>query len=111
MVARRCLDCGVIHRNPSRCDRCESAANIRRGSSTQRGYGSDWRALRRRVLDAWTASYGAVCPGWNRPSHAAERLTVDHVQPKAKGGTNDLSNLSVLCTSCNSAKRDTLRYQ
>lgn len=31
-------------------------------------------------------------------------LEVDHVYPKALGGSNDLSNLQALCSDCNSAK-------
>ena len=33
-------------------------------------------------------------------------LTIDHVIPLSKGGTDDLSNLSFLCRSHNSAKGD-----
>lgn len=33
-----------------------------------------------------------------------ERLTIDHVVPIALGGDNDLSNLQVLCLSCNTRK-------
>lgn len=32
------------------------------------------------------------------------RLTVDHKIPLARGGTNDLENLQLLCWSCNSRK-------
>ncbi|MBC2768576.1 HNH endonuclease [Pusillimonas sp. 7-48] len=31
-------------------------------------------------------------------------LSIDHIVPKAKGGTNDRSNLRVLCTTCNTRK-------
>jgi hypothetical protein len=33
-----------------------------------------------------------------------QNLTVDHVVPRAKGGTDDPSNLQTLCGSCNSSK-------
>jgi len=35
-------------------------------------------------------------------------LSMDHMHPKSKGGTDDLSNLWTLCSSCNSFKRDRL---
>ena len=35
-----------------------------------------------------------------------ENLTVDHILPLSKGGTDDLDNLRLLCRSCNSKKGD-----
>jgi 5-methylcytosine-specific restriction endonuclease McrA len=31
-------------------------------------------------------------------------LTIDHIIARARGGSNDLDNLQVLCRSCNSSK-------
>lgn len=35
--------------------------------------------------------------------HACE---VDHMTPKSRGGTDDLSNLALVCKSCNAMKKD-----
>ncbi len=50
----------------------------------------------RRILDF----YGHTCPGCG----SSERLTVDHVVPLSKGGSNAADNLQPLCVRCNAAK-------
>ena len=45
---------------------------------------------------------GLFCQHWG----ATADLAIDHVKPLARGGTNDLANLQILCKSCNSRKRD-----
>lgn len=53
-------------------------------------------AVRREVLSAGEcAACGAI-----------EQLTVDHIQPLAKGGSNTRENLQCLCWPCNHKKRD-----
>lgn len=37
---------------------------------------------------------------------STEKLAVDHVVPMARGGSDDPSNLQILCKRCNSSKRD-----
>jgi 5-methylcytosine-specific restriction protein A len=108
MPAKFCLDCRELTRNGSRCKRCQQKLlkNIdnRRGTTTQRGYGSTWRKTAATAVASHRQQYGDVCPGWNRPAHPATDLTGDHRIPKAAGGTDEPSNVQVLCRSCNSAK-------
>lgn len=41
-----------------------------------------------------------------RECGSEEELTIDHIIPKAAGGTNAQKNLQVLCSPCNNAKAD-----
>ena len=40
-------------------------------------------------------------------SHDEVPLDVDHIVPRNKNGSNDVTNLQVLCRTCNAQKRDT----
>lgn len=96
-LCRPCLDCGSVAPTGSRCPRCRSRWEASRGTSTQRGYGSTWRRTSQRVI----ARDGGVC------AYCGDVATTsDHVVPKSKGGTDDLSNLVAACRPCNSRKKD-----
>lgn len=58
-------------------------------------------ALRQRILerDNFTCQQCGA-------THEDALLEIDHVHPRAKGGTNDPSNLQVLCQTCNARKGD-----
>ncbi|HLF76430.1 MAG TPA: DNA methyltransferase [Dehalococcoidia bacterium] len=63
-----------------------------RGSSTQQGYGSGWRRLRKQVLRE-----EPNCRRCGAPS-----TDVDHIVPRRQGGSDDRANLQGLCHSCHS---------
>ncbi len=66
------------------------------GSATRRGYGADWRKVRRAVLER----DGFVCHWCFAPAN-----TVDHVRPLAMAGARlDPANLVAACRSCNSRR-------
>ena len=69
-------------------------------SRHERGYGNAWDKLRKLVLQRDKH----LC----QPCLAKRRVTpatqVDHITPKAKGGTDDLDNLQGICGPCHEAK-------
>lgn len=108
MIRRPCLICSALTTNPSRCDthqrEAQAARERARGSAAARGYGQAWRNARAAVLAQHRALYGDMCPGYQRAPHPSSDLTVDHITPKAAGGSDDSTNLAVLCRSCNASK-------
>lgn len=70
--------------------------------STTDRYGSDWQRLREQVIAREPWCHNPQC--MHEVGTPPNPLTVDHVVPLARGGTNDLANLQVLCKRCNSAK-------
>lgn len=64
-------------------------------SAAARGYGSEWTKLRAIVL-----AEEPTC----RNCQAAPSQHADHIVPKAKGGSDDRSNLQGLCALCHYRK-------
>lgn len=70
-----------------------------RGTATERGYGAPWRTMRQAVLNETPMC--AECLRCGRPVPATQ---VDHIIPKARGGTDDHANLQALCSRCHAVK-------
>ena len=68
-----------------------------RGNRHERGYDSRWDTIRIRILER----DGRICHYCGAPA-----TSVDHVIPKARGGSNNETNLVACCASCNASKRD-----
>lgn len=68
--------------------------------STHSSRGKRWQRIRVMVLER--DHYTCVYDG--RPA-----TTVDHVVPKAKGGTDELTNLVAACARCNRLKSDKIK--
>lgn len=58
--------------------------------------------VRNRVMER-DAYRCVVCQSW-------EGLTIDHINPVSRGGTNDIGNLQTMCRSCNSSKGASVRW-
>ena len=91
---------------PDRTDDGETAAATfvrpKRGKKSGRRMG---RVEREQALEAMIATKGGcVCDGCGR-RFEREYAEVDHDKPLHEGGTNDPSNLNLLCKVCNGVKR------
>jgi 5-methylcytosine-specific restriction endonuclease McrA len=86
--------------NRGRCRDClrkyEREKRRRRGSTTQRGLGAEHQRLAKQVLSEEKACW--LC---GEPAHPDDRLEVDHVVPRTKGGATVRSNLRAAHASCN----------
>jgi len=69
-------------------------------SRHERGYGREWTRLRKLILER-DKHLCQPCLKTNRVTAATQ---VDHITPKAKGGTDAESNLQSICTPCHDAK-------
>lgn len=68
--------------------------------TTERGYGAAWRKLRGRIL----MRDKHLCQPCKRAGKLTQANEVDHIQPKAKGGTDEPENLQAICTACHKKK-------
>jgi 5-methylcytosine-specific restriction protein A len=67
-----------------------------------RGYGAGWDRTRARILDR-DKHLCQVCLKAGRYTPATE---VDHIKPKAQGGTDDDDNLQAIDKVCHAAKTE-----
>lgn len=50
--------------------------------------------------------YGGNCYLCHKPFKSKKDITLDHLIPKSKGGTNDIENLRLAHSECNEAKKN-----
>jgi 5-methylcytosine-specific restriction enzyme A len=92
MIATPCAVpyCPKLAEKRGRCVEHARQYERDRGTAAQRGYDAAWRRLRLAIL--------ARDPICRDESGCLELSTeVDHILPKALGGTNELSNLRGMC--------------
>jgi 5-methylcytosine-specific restriction protein A len=78
-----------------------------RGTAASRGYDYKWQKLRLRILER--DNYLCQCPDCQCAGRIRPASEVDHVRPKAQGGTDDPSNLRAINRECQ--ERVTLEQQ
>lgn len=71
-----------------------------RGSRHQRGYGATWDRTRKRILDRDEN----LCQPCLKVGKTTLGTQVDHITPKAQGGTDLDGNLQTICEACHRAK-------
>lgn len=80
------------------------ANKARRGEGGNGGQGMNWISQVSRL--AIYLRDGLACLYCSASVEGGARLTLDHVKPRSKGGTNGATNLVTACVSCNSARCD-----
>lgn len=70
-----------------------------RPSAHKRGYGAAWARLRLSVL-----ADEPLCRHCAAVGRVVQATDVDHIVPRARGGTDDKANLQPLCHACHSRK-------
>jgi 5-methylcytosine-specific restriction protein A len=82
--------------------RLQYKKNDNRGSSTARGYGSDWQRLR-----LWFLCRNPLCKHCGKPAE-----DIDHIRPLRAGGARlDQANLQSLCRACHTKKTAEDKYK
>lgn len=101
----------MVHGGGSWCDEHKRApvgtfSDPNRGSRHERGYGSKWDRIRPRII-ARDNNCCQACLADGRVTlvgHKPYTAYVDHITPKAEGGTDDDDNLQTLCRACHTTK-------
>ena len=88
--------CNAIGRwKNGRCNECQQLYDYDRNRTEKRQNYKSAEYRKFSLSGKWCANCGSM-----------RDLTRDHIIPLAAGGTNEESNLQVLCRSCNSSKQD-----
>jgi 5-methylcytosine-specific restriction protein A len=83
-----------------RADEVKWKPDAVRGNRHARGYGNAWVKRRERIL----LRDCGLCQPCKRAGHVTIATEVDHVVPKAQGGSDEDSNLQSICKACHKDK-------
>lgn len=98
--AHWCNTCNTTHGKQCPKRKAYQTQGQDRGNRHARGYGNRWERIRRQVLDR----DDKLCQECSRHGIATAAYAVDHIRPKAQGGTDDPDNLQSLCKRCHAVK-------
>lgn len=96
--------CGTLVRGSSRCP---AHPYPKRKSAARRGYGRAWQKIRASKLRrSPLCEYRSAGVGWGQVEErcSARATNVDHIIPRARGGSDEAHNLQSLCASHHSTK-------
>ena len=71
-----------------------------KASRHERGYNSQWDRIRLQALKR----DNHLCQPCLKAGRITEAREVDHIKPKANGGTDAMVNLQSICRECHAAK-------
>ena len=77
----------------------------KKGNTTERGYGAEWRKIRKPILQR--DNY--LCQSCKRKGILTAANIVDHIVSKANKGTDEPDNLETICDTCHKKKTATER--
>lgn len=107
-VAPRCS--ALVGPGVLRCPKHQREYDLRRGSSTQRGYNSpEHRAWRRTIILRDKLCVDCYVPLLGTDGEPVGTAHADHVIPLSRGGDYSLQNGAARCNRCHSRK--TMREQ
>lgn len=97
--------CAALVDTPGYCDEHKRDAigwksDAYRGSRHARGYGAAWDRQRIRIFRRDCG----LCQPCLRNGEVTKATQVDHIEPKAEGGTDEDDNLQSICDPCHAAK-------
>ncbi len=95
--------CTAYATKKGRCDNHQPKQWDHKGKTAhQRGYGSDWRKTRSRVLKR--DGHLCKCDDCVMDGIYLPATEVDHIIPKSRGGDDSLANLRAMNTECHKKK-------
>lgn len=109
MPKRWCIGCRVLFdldlTGTQRCPTCKAAYDAKRSarnprpSSSARGYDGEYQ--RNKPLVIAQGRSGRPCVICGQAFQPGQKITVEHIVPRRKGGTSHITNLGPAHSACN----------